>query len=176
MQGRVRGGRAQGSARLRPPYERVGAGINTRRTRCAAARHCGLMARRECRDGNQPNTQTNLRRVLHEPLTSILITALGACVVMPRVSPPRRRPPRTAGAPVVTVRYTDLNLATEAGTGALYARLVSAARAVCGEPDIRDLAGIAAARVCEQQAVANAVRDVHNPRLSAIYSAHPARG
>jgi UrcA family protein len=74
------------------------------------------------------------------------------------------------------VRYSDLNLGTEQGTEALYARLVSAARAVCGAPDIRDLGALVAAHACERQAVANAVRDVRSPRLSAIYSAHPRHG
>jgi|SRR5436853_2278034 len=76
----------------------------------------------------------------------------------------------------VRVNYHDLNLATEQGTHALYARIVSAAHKVCAARDIRILADVAAARVCEAQAIAHAVRDVNDPRLAAVYSAHQPQG
>ena len=79
-------------------------------------------------------------------------------------------------SPSVQVSYHDLNLATEQGTQALYARIVSAAHKVCAARDIRILAEVAAARVCAAQAIAQAVRDVNNPRLAAVYSAHQPQG
>lgn len=83
----------------------------------------------------------------------------------------------TADAPLsVRVSYRDLNLATEQGTQALYERIVSAARKVCPISDIRNLAEFAAARACEAQAIARAVREVNSPRLAAIYSAHQRQG
>jgi UrcA family protein len=79
-------------------------------------------------------------------------------------------------APSVRVNYHDLNLATEQGTQALYGRIVLAARRVCTVIDSRILAEIAAAQVCQAQAIAHAVRDVNNPRLAAVHSAHQRQG
>jgi UrcA family protein len=76
----------------------------------------------------------------------------------------------------VRVNYRDLNLATEQGTQALYARIVSAAHQVCEVRDIRVFAEVAAAKACQAQAIAHAVRDVNNPRLAATYSAHQRQG
>lgn len=82
-----------------------------------------------------------------------------------------------AGSPAaasVKVAYGDLDVATEQGSSALYARIVSAARQVCGgrQLDIRDLNAVALEQACERQAVANAVQDVHSQKLAAVYSAH----
>ena len=79
-------------------------------------------------------------------------------------------------SPSVRVNYRDLNLATEQGAAALYARIVSAARRVCAPRDMRILVEVAAAHACEAQAVAQAVRTVNNPRLAATYSAHQRQG
>src|SRR2546429_8872336 len=79
-------------------------------------------------------------------------------------------------SPSVRVSYHDLDLATEQGTQALYARIVLAARRVCEVSDIRKLAEVAAANACREQAIARAVRDVNNPRLAAIYTAHQRHG
>jgi UrcA family protein len=76
------------------------------------------------------------------------------------------------------VNYSDLNLASDAGTQTLYSRIASAARSVCGTHDVdnRDLRGLASARQCESNAIANAVSAVHSERLAALYSARVARG
>jgi UrcA family protein len=79
-------------------------------------------------------------------------------------------------APTVRVSYNDLNLATEKGTLALYARIVSAADKVCRVSDIRDLHQIAAANACRAQAIERAVRDVGNERLAAVYTARRDHG
>jgi UrcA family protein len=81
-------------------------------------------------------------------------------------------------APSVKVTYSDLNLASEAGTQVLYSRIVSAARSVCFADDVdsRDLGAVASERQCEQLAIANAVSAVHNQRLAALFTAHTARG
>ena len=78
----------------------------------------------------------------------------------------------------VTVSYRDLNLTTTAGNQALYARIVSAARQVCGagEVDIRNLHAFALEQSCEGRAIARAVDDAHNPALAAIYSARVRHG
>ena len=106
-------------------------------------------------------------------LASVALTALTACVTL---APVLAHAATGDAAPTVTVRYADLNLGTDAGSAALYARLVSAARKVCAASDIRDLGAMAAARACEQQAIANAVRDVHSPKLAAVYDARARHG
>jgi UrcA family protein len=73
----------------------------------------------------------------------------------------------------VTVAYGDLNLASEQGASALYARVAYAARQVCGGNglDIRNLQAFASERACESQAISRAVQDVHSPKLAASFAA-----
>ena len=81
-------------------------------------------------------------------------------------------------APSVKVSYGDLNLASDAGTQALYSRIVSAARDVCFARDVdnRDLGAMAASRSCVNTAIANAVSTIHNERLAALSGARTAHG
>ena len=76
----------------------------------------------------------------------------------------------------VTVKFSDLNLATDAGADMLYRRIAAAARAVCPDPNIRDLRAFASNEACRSEAIARAVRDVSSPRLAAVYSAHTNQG
>jgi UrcA family protein len=69
------------------------------------------------------------------------------------------------------VTYGDLNLATEQGSRALYARIESAARQVCAPDDERNLEAVAAARACKARAIAQAVNAVHSPMLAATFAA-----
>jgi UrcA family protein len=78
--------------------------------------------------------------------------------------------------PSVRVRYDDLNLATEAGTKALYSRIVSAARGVCAFADSRELSLLAASERCQSAAIAKAVNDVHSTQLAAVHASHVSRG
>lgn len=68
----------------------------------------------------------------------------------------------------MTVRYADVNLTTVAGATALYQRIEGAARLVCGDSG-RSLAEQRAAKICYQNAVAEAVTTVNNPTLTAIH-------
>jgi UrcA family protein len=79
-------------------------------------------------------------------------------------------------APSVVVRYGDLNLATEAGTNALYSRIVAAARQVCPQADQKDLTAFHLSKVCQANAIARAVQEVHSPQLAAAYTARSRRG
>jgi len=81
-----------------------------------------------------------------------------------------------ADRPALKVRYSDLNLSTEQGSLALYGRIVTAARQVCAFGDIRELRTVAAARVCREEAIARAVRDVNSPMLAAVYAERLRRG
>jgi UrcA family protein len=65
------------------------------------------------------------------------------------------------------VRFSDLNLHTDAGVDALYARLRKAASEVCGSPDIRELKAYAAESLCFERTLSNAVAQVHSTKLSA---------
>jgi UrcA family protein len=71
-----------------------------------------------------------------------------------------------------TVRYSDLNLTTQAGAAVLYKRIHNAAEAVCGDVDSRQLARAAAAKACVNQAVFTGVRSVNAPLLTSEYNAH----
>jgi len=84
--------------------------------------------------------------------------------------------PYSDAAPSVTVRYDDLNLATSAGVDTLYRRISSAARAVCSDENSHDLAIVAANRLCRENAVAQAVREVNNPQLALVHAARASRG
>lgn len=108
-----------------------------------------------------------------KPFTSILITALSACVLAPALTHAATKAP---AASAVTVRYADLDLGSEAGSAALYARLQSAARAVCGTSDIRDLGQFAAVQACQKVAIAHAVHEVHSTQLAAVFAKRAGQG
>jgi UrcA family protein len=69
----------------------------------------------------------------------------------------------------VRVRYDDLNLATPAGNAVLLRRIKQAATVVCPEFPAGDVRRIRIFRPCYQEAVANAVANVHQPSLTALY-------
>src|ERR1700684_4568869 len=66
------------------------------------------------------------------------------------------------GRPAQTVRYSDLNLNTDAGVVALYNRIHHAAEQVCGNVDSRRLDQVAAAQACVNKAMAASVSAVGN--------------
>jgi len=80
-----------------------------------------------------------------------------------------------ADVPRVSVQYSNLDLATSAGTRALYQRIRSAARKVCPAYDPLDLEAFAASQECQQQAIARAVRQIGNARLAAVHARARAR-
>ena len=99
-----------------------------------------------------------------------MLTVIAACLAIGTLGTAR------AAEPSVKVSYQDLNLSTEQGSQALYARIASAARAVCAAEDIRDLRARPAIEACREQAIARAVHSVDSPRLAALYAAHLQRG
>jgi len=111
-------------------------------------------------------TLTQFRR------SSATLAALAACIIAGTAY---------AGSPAepsVAVPFGDLNLTTERGADALYARLTAAARQVCAANglDIRDLQAYAAVRSCESQAIAHAVHDVQAPKVAARLAARHEQG
>ena len=78
--------------------------------------------------------------------------------------------------PTVTVRYGDLNLATETGVRKLYQRLSVAAQEVCQTPDARSLALLSYSHTCRANAIARAVHEINSPQLAALHAEHSNRG
>ena len=81
-----------------------------------------------------------------------------------------------ADPPAVTVRYDDLNLASDSGTKALLRRLSAAADRVCEVGQSRELRRESHAERCSAEALSRAVVAVHNERLSALYHARGTSG
>lgn len=69
------------------------------------------------------------------------------------------------------VTYKDLNLNSDADTRALYRRIQRAANKVCGEVDVRDLAGMSVKKACLDRAISEAVAAVNSPMLTKVYLA-----
>jgi UrcA family protein len=110
-----------------------------------------------------------LSRIGERLRATTTLTAAAACLAVGGVASSAHAQ-AIDSLPSVTVRYDDLNLASERGSQELYSRIVFAAREVCAAPDIRDLAGMAAAKVCREQAIAKAVNEVRSPKLAALYA------
>jgi UrcA family protein len=71
-----------------------------------------------------------------------------------------------------TVRYSDLNLNTQAGAAVLYKRIRFAAEDVCGDVHSWQLAEAKAAKACVDRAISTGVRSVNAPMLTSEYNAH----
>jgi UrcA family protein len=78
--------------------------------------------------------------------------------------------------PSIVVRYTNQTLATDHGVQQLYSQIVRAARQVCPDAMIRDLAARAAVQQCRQQAVARAIHQIDSPELASLHAASSKRG
>lgn len=78
--------------------------------------------------------------------------------------------PVVAQVPTVTLTYHTADLATERGVRVLYRRIERAARQVCPKYDPLDLHRASLSRVCQERAIADAVRQIGNPRLATIKS------
>jgi UrcA family protein len=68
-----------------------------------------------------------------------------------------------------TVAYGDLNLDSQSGAKALYARLRGAARAVCSPLEDRDLAHRMAWQSCINQAIRSSVTRINNRMVTSVY-------
>jgi UrcA family protein len=114
---------------------------------------------------------TNTTAKLSDLWHGTMLAALTACMAVGIAGVARSATPDAA--PSVTVAYGDLDLASEQGASTLRARLESAAHKVCDQGrESRELWAYAAARACEAQAVANAVREVDSAKLAASFAAH----
>jgi len=104
---------------------------------------------------------------------------LSAVVCLPAAAgdqPVSQCPPATAGDHAVNqwqstmVKYSDLNLNTDAGTRELLGRLSKAADRVCRDGPVSALAAYGYYR-CYRRTLAAAVDKVHHSQLSALFAA-----
>jgi UrcA family protein len=70
----------------------------------------------------------------------------------------------------VSIRYHEAQLGTSRGARLLFARIDRAAQEVCD--DTGDFALRASFAACERSAIADAVAEVDNTRLTAVYNDH----
>jgi UrcA family protein len=69
------------------------------------------------------------------------------------------------------VKYGDLNVSSASGATTLYNRIRVAAQNVCHPLDNRDFASQKLLAACVHEAMSNAVKEIDQPTLSAIYNA-----
>jgi len=82
----------------------------------------------------------------------------------------------SSDVPTKLVRYADLNLNTADGARVLFRRIKSAAAEVCEPLDGRSLARHAIWQKCYERALADAVSQVNQPRVTALYQGVVNRG
>jgi UrcA family protein len=105
---------------------------------------------------NTSTPSTGLRGVI----ASAMLAALALCFSAASAADP--------SSASVTVKYSDLNIASPSGAAVLYERIRAAAQNACGyfwfktdEDEAR----------CVHNTIANAVNKVNQPALSAVYDA-----
>jgi UrcA family protein len=78
--------------------------------------------------------------------------------------------------PSVAVKYDAQTLSTERGVGELYQRIQLAAKQVCPDQSVRELAAQQQVQACRRQAVARAITQIDNSRLAALHAGHTKNG
>jgi UrcA family protein len=109
------------------------------------------------------NTKTN-RNHVGTAIAAVLFGAVAAVASLPASADSNQAPPQ------VTVKYGDIDISNPQGAAALYARIRSAAKAVCPRLDERELERIAQAQACIDHAISTAVAHVNAPALSEVYA------
>lgn len=101
--------------------------------------------------------------------TTNLTLALGASVLALVAAPAGSASAQPVQTYSASVTYSDLNLSSRDGARAMYQRIKSTARKLCGgEPTIGDLGGHASWRACVDSAVDNAVARLDAPMVTAF--------
>ncbi len=99
----------------------------------------------------------------------VLLAATAAAALALTSGPARAGPAATDEPRSLTVRFADLNLASEAGARALLARLHAAADEVCaGPPDLRELERTSRYHGCVNDTVERALRQIRSPQVMAV--------
>jgi UrcA family protein len=106
------------------------------------------------------------------PSISITVLALAWCAAGVSVPAGAARPtrPTLSDLPSVTVHFAELNLLSPEGVKALYGRIKSAARDVCGTSfSLWDGHRPFTMQACYRETIDHAVRDVNLPKLTALH-------
>ena len=69
----------------------------------------------------------------------------------------------------IVINYSDLNVTTPDGAGALYRRIVNASGDVCRQESVLGVHGYFMWKSCVREAVARTVSDLDNPLVTARY-------
>jgi UrcA family protein len=111
---------------------------------------------------NSVTTSTRLRSLIAGAIISIVASSFAAeCIAAD-----------SGEALQVVVHYSDLNLSSQKGAAALYARIRKAADTVCPTYNVPDMASRARKDACVHKAIADAVITVNEPALIAQYNAN----
>lgn len=108
-------------------------------------------------------------------LTRIGCIALAALVAIAIAIPASfaQTPAKDSEIRSMKVDFADLNLATDAGSRALYHRLVSAAQRVCPETSpLPELSQNREARRCIAETVERAVKQINHPKFAQVAAAY----
>ena len=101
--------------------------------------------------------------------TTLLPLALGASMLALVVTPATSVSAQPVQSFSATVKYSDLNLSSREGAKAMYERIKSTARKLCGdEPSNSEFGGIQAWQGCVSDAVDNAVTHLNAPMVTAF--------
>lgn len=116
------------------------------------------------------NRHENMKTRRRIPLTASVAAALIAWTAVAAASPPAR-------GPSLTLTYSPMALTSRRSVDALYARIVTAAKAVC-PTYLRGLSFLheqEEVRACREHAVLNAVHQIHDGQLAARLASIAAR-
>jgi UrcA family protein len=119
-------------------------------------------------------TRSNTEFLLHRAservsagAAALAVTFLTLLTVDTRASEPVGNPPSVA------VSYSDVAFGNTAGAANVYRKLKAAARQVCGVNEgSKSLDLVVAARDCYDEALADAVRKIDRPTLTALHTAN----
>src|SRR5688572_9702942 len=119
-------------------------------------------------------TRSNTEFLLHRAservsagAAALAVTFLTLLTVDTRASEPVGNPPSIA------VSYSDVAFGNTAGAANVYRKLKAAARQVCGVNEgSKSLDLVVAARDCYEEALADAVRKIDRPTLTALHTAN----
>lgn len=115
-----------------------------------------------------------------QPTVEISVQKLNYCLLALAVSGCVAAAPQestySSDVPTRTVRYAELNLNTAEGARVLFRRIKFAATEVCEPLDGRALAQHVIWQKCYERALADAVSQVNQPRVTALYQGVVNRG
>jgi UrcA family protein len=107
------------------------------------------------------NTTNIATRLIGGAIITALISSLSAIASADQ----------NTGLPQKTVKYSDLTVSSAQGAATLYNRIRIASEEVCSPLDHGDLSSTKHVKSCVHKAIADAVSQVNQPALSAVYNA-----